>query len=39
MQGVAFAMPYIFVVNGSMKWYNQIVNRDIRRYIYENLLI
>ncbi len=24
MWGVAVAMPYIFVVNGEEKWYNQI---------------
>ncbi len=26
MWGVAVAMPYIFMVNGSRKWYNQNVN-------------
>lgn len=24
MRGVAFAVPYIFVVNGERDWYNQI---------------
>lgn len=28
MWGVAVAMPYIFVVNGERKWYNQIM-KDI----------
>lgn len=32
-------MPLYFMVeNRGYEWYNQIINRDFKRYVYENLL-